>query len=113
MMRLTIQIDKEINVALLLEQLSLLSSNVNVNLPNRELTIITDQPGAVLAVYQNHDASQQAGADAALLLRRQAAANLGEELTALDLTTATLTQMAMALRLLLRYMQVRMASEGE
>ncbi len=112
-MRITIQIDKEINVPLLLEQLSTLSSNVTVNLPNRELVVITDQPAVVLTAYQNHDASQQAGTDAALLLRRQAAANLEAELATLDLTTATLAQMSMALRLLLRYMQVRMASEGE
>jgi hypothetical protein len=112
-MRLTIQIDKEVNVPLLLEQLSPLSSNVNVNLPNRELIVITDQPMAVLTAYQDHDSTQMSRTDEALQARRQEAARLQAALEGLNFDTATAAQMAPALRALLRYMQVRMTSEGD
>jgi hypothetical protein len=120
-MRLTIQIDKEINVALLLEQLLPLTSNVGVNLANRELVISTDQPAAVLAAYQAHDSTRPAGTDKALQLRRQEAVKFRAALAGLDgstelaevLDTATAEQLLPALRALVRYMAARMASEGE
>ena len=112
-MRLTIQIDREINVGLLLEELQPVASEVLVNLDRREITLITDQPQPALMVYANHDASKASGSSEALKARRQAAATLREALGKVDLDVATADELAESVRALCRYMLARMGSEGD
>ena len=112
-MRLTIQIEREINVALLLEELQPVASEVLVNLANREITLITDQPEAALTAYGNHDASKASGTSEALKARREAAAALRETLGKVDLGTAKGDDLDEPVRAMGRYLLARMASEGD
>ena len=112
-MRLTIQIEREINVGLLLEELGPVTNEVLVNLANRELVLLTDQPEQALMAYANHDASKASKGSEALKARRQAAATLREALDKVDLDAATADELAESLRALCRYMLARMGSEGD
>lgn len=112
-MRLTIQIEREVNVGLLLEELGPVTNEVLVNLANRELTIFTDQPEQALMAYANHDASKASKGSEALKARRQAAATFREAAGKVDLDTAKGDDLAEPVRALCRYLLARMGSEGD
>jgi hypothetical protein len=113
-MFLKIQIDKPINAQLLFEELNALNvGSLLIDGEDGYIEVSTDNPGAVVQAYQNHDHTATSQEEQLTTIRRDKAATMRQQAEGLDWENMTPAQAIVVLRHVVTYLLARLDSEHE